>query len=350
MDRKRPLWECHLIEGVRGEGRQFALYTKTHHAMIDGVSGMRMLIRALSTNAEEQDKPPFWAMPPKPRKRTPAAGHPLFSGLDQLMANAGRQVRSVPAVALELAKSIQKTRVPSDYVSIFQAPQSLLNQTITGSRRFAAQSYAIARIKAIAQVFDATVNDVVLAICSSALRDYLISQHALPNKPLIAMVPMSIREDDSEGGNQVASILANLGTHIADPALRLDTIKASVQDAKDRFAHMNKAEILNYTAVTMAPACFHLVTGLKPDWQTFNVVISNVPGPREPLYWNGAKLQGMYPVSIPLNRIALNITLFSYLDQLEFGFTACRRTLPSMQRLLDYIEVGIKDLEIAANL
>lgn len=348
MDRKRPLWECHLIEGVRG--RQFALYTKTHHALIDGVSGMRMLIRALSTDPNERDKPPYWAMAPKKHKRSPAAGHPFMTSLEHLAENAGKQLRSIPAVAMELGKSIRKNQRSSDYVSVFQAPQSLLNQTITGSRRFAAQSYAIDRIKAIAKVFDATVNDVVLAICSSALRDYLISQHALPDKPLIAMVPMSIRQDDSEGGNQVASILANLATHIADPAHRLAVIKASVTDAKKRFAHMTKEEILNYTAVTMMPACFHLVTGLKPEWQTFNVVISNVPGPREHLYWNGAKLQGMYPLSIPLNRIALNITLFSYVDQLEFGFTACRRTLPSMQRLLDYIENGINDLEIAAGL
>jgi diacylglycerol O-acyltransferase len=346
MDRKRPLWECHLIEGIRG--RRFALYTKTHHAMIDGVSGMRMLIRALSTDPLERDKPPYWAMPPKQRKRSPVAGHPIMNNLAHLVSNTGKQLRSMPAVAYELAKSIRNNRHDPDAVSIFQAPQCLLNQTITGSRRFAAQSYAIGRIKRIAKIFDATVNDVVLAICGSALRDYLISQHALPDRPLIAMVPMSIRDDDSEGGNQVASILANLGTHISDPTQRLELIKKSVLDAKSRFAHMSKAEIMNYTAATMMPACFHLVTGLKPEWQTFNVVISNIPGPREHLYWNGAKLSGMYPVSIPLNRIALNITLFSYIDQLEFGLTACRRTMPSMQRLLAYIESAIKDLEIAA--
>ena len=206
------------------------------------------------------------------------------------------------------------------------------------------------RIKALCKKFDATVNDVVLAICGSALRDYLISQHALPDQPLIAMVPVSIRQDDSEGGNQIAMILANLGTHIADPYNRLEVIKHSVQTAKNRFKQMTPEEMLNYTALTMAPTGLNMLTGLAPKWRAFNVVISNVPGPKKDLYWNGARLEGMYPVSIPIDHIALNITLVSYTDQLEFGLTACRRTLPSMQRLLDYIDNGIHELEVAADI
>ena len=124
----------------------------------------------------------------------------------------------------------------------------------------------------------------------------------------------------------------------------------SVQEAKERFSQMSPEEILNFTALTMAPTGLNLLTGLAPKWRAFNVVISNVPGPKEPLYWNGAKLKGMYPVSIVLDRIALNITLTSYQDQLEFGLIACRRTLPSMQRLLDYLEQSIRELEIAAGI
>jgi diacylglycerol O-acyltransferase len=145
-------------------------------------------------------------------------------------------------------------------------------------------------------------------------------------------------------------ILANLGTHICDPANRLRVVHDSVQEAKERFSQMSPEEILNFTALTMAPTGLNLLTGLAPKWRAFNVVISNVPGPKEPLYWNGAKLKGMYPVSIVLDRIALNITLTSYQDQLEFGLIACRRTLPSMQRLLDYLEQSIRELEIAAGI
>ena len=191
------------------------------------------------------------------------------------------------------------------------------------------------------------MNDVVLAVCASTLRNYLISQQALPTKPLIAMVPMSLRHDGSDSGNQIAMILANLGTHVADPAKRLEVIRSSISDAKTRFSQMSLDEAINYTALTLAPAGLNMLTGISHKLQAFNVVISNVPGPKKHLYWNGAKLDGMYPVSIPLDRIALNITLVSYVDQLEFGFTACRRTLPSMQRLLDYVDTGLEELEIA---
>lgn len=349
MDRERPLWEAHLIEGVRG--KRFALYVKAHHAMIDGISAMRMTTRAFSEDPDERDIPPIWAMPPKkqPGKVLPTPGD-MLSSLSTLISGAGKQLSTIPTVAREISKSIQQARNDPDYVSVFQAPQSILNQHITGSRRFAAQSYPMDRIKALCQRFNATVNDIVLAICGSALRDYLISQHALPDQPLIAMVPVSIRQDGSEGGNQIAMILANLGTHIADPYNRLEVIKHSVKTAKDRFKQMTPEEMLNYTALTMAPTGLNMLTGLAPKWRAFNVVISNVPGPKKPLYWNGAKLDGVYPVSIPIDHIALNITLVSYNDQLEFGLTACRRTLPSMQRLLDYLENGIHELETAADI
>lgn len=351
MDRERPLWENHLFEGVKG--KRFALYTKAHHAMVDGISAMRMTMRAFTPDANARELPPLWAMPPKPNNPASTelpSSDSLINTLTNMFEATGRQMGTLPTVVKEVTSSYRKARNDPDYVSIFQAPQSIINQHITGSRRFAAQSYSIDRIKAIGEVFGATVNDVVLAICGSALRDYLISQHALPDQPLIAMVPVSIRQDDSEGGNQVAMILANLGTHIADPATRLEVIRGSVLEAKDRLSRMSTEEIFNYTAIMMAPAGMHILTGLAPKWQAFNVVISNVPGPKEPLYWNGAKLEGMYPVSIPIDRIALNITLLSYMDQLEFGLTACRRTLPSMQRLLDFLENGIRELEVAAGL
>ncbi|HCB39298.1 MAG TPA: wax ester/triacylglycerol synthase family O-acyltransferase, partial [Gammaproteobacteria bacterium] len=191
---------------------------------------------------------------------------------------------------------------------------------------------------------------VVLAICGSALRDYLSEQSALPQQPLIAAIPVSLRQDDSIGGNEIVTILANLGTHVADAAQRMSIVKASVQEAKQRLGSMTRQEIMAYTALMLTPAGMQMLTGMMPRWQAFNVLISNVPGPKEPLYWNGARLRGMYPVSMPLDRLALNITILSYYDQLEFGLTACRRTLPSMQRMLAHLETGIEGLEAAAGL
>lgn len=349
LDRARPLWEVHLIEGI--QNRRFALYSKIHHSLVDGIGAMRMGMRALSTDPTMRNLPPVWAME---RRRSSSGGLPsptdVASGMAHLAAGIGKQAATLPNVLREVMKVSNKAKRDPNYVSVFQAPHCQLNEPITGSRRFAAQSYSLSRIKTLAKAFDATLNDIVLAMCGSALRDYLISMHELPDRPLIAMVPVSLRKDDSDGGNQIAMILANLGTHIADPMNRLQVIKASVEEAKCRFRSMSPEEILNYTALTLAPTGINLLTGLAPKWQAFNVVISNVPGPKEPLYWNGARLNGMYPVSIALDRIALNITLTSYCDSLEFGLIGCRRTLPSMQRLLDYLENGIRELEVAAGI
>lgn len=347
LDRERPLWEVHLIEGIRG--RKFALYSKVHHSVMDGISAMRLGMRALSTDPEERDLPPVWACePPRREHHLPSNPVDVVSSLVRLTAGVSRQIATVPALARQVHRVTQKARDDPDYVTIFQAPDTMINQRITGSRRFAAQSFSLPRLKKLSAAFGCTINDVVLSMCGHALREYLISQSALPAQPLIAMVPMSLRTDGSTGGNQIAMILANLGTHVSDPANRLRAVQASVKEAKQRYSRMSPEEILNFTALSLAPTGLNLLTGLAPKWRAFNVVISNVPGPREPLYWNGARLEGMYPVSIVLDRIALNMTLTSYRDQIEFGLIACRRTLPSMQRLLNYLEQSIRELEIAA--
>lgn len=350
MDRERPMWECHLIEGI--QGKRFAVYYKAHHCMIDGVAAMRLTQKMLSEDKNARNLPPIWAMPEAKRKKvvSEVSHESMVNSLMDLMGEASKQVSTLPTLVREVGHAINQARKNPDYVSAFQAPPSILNKKITGSRRFAAQSYPLSRFKEIAKQMNATLNDVVLAVCGSALRSYLISQSALPDKPLIAMVPMSMRKDDSDSGNQIAMILASLGTHIAEPGARLQQIQRSIVDSKQRFQNMSLEEAINYTALMLAPAGLNMVTGLSHRLQAFNVIISNVPGPKNPLYWNGAKLDGMYPVSIPLDRIALNITLVSYVDQLEFGFTACRRTLPSMQRLLDYVRDGIEELEAVAGI
>ena len=343
MDRQRPMWEVHLIEGIRG--KRFALYYKAHHCMMDGVAAMRMGMRLMSEDPTVRDQPPLWAMPKKQRAHEPVQGSDVIQSLMDVAGMAGKQISTVPTLIKEVSHAVRQVRSNPDYTSAFQAPPSILNQRITGSRRFAAQSYPMERFKTIAKKANVTLNDVVMAVCGSALRNYLISLNALPDKPLVAMVPMSMRRDDSESGNQIAMILATLGTHLNDPQDRLETISRSVKESKDRYASMTLEEAINYTALTLAPAGLNMLTGLSSRLQAFNVIISNVPGPKKHLYWNGARVEGMYPVSIPLDRIALNITLVSYVDSLEFGFTACRRTLPSMQRLLDYGEQGIVELE-----
>ena len=283
-------------------------------------------------------------------KRAPADG--VVAQVAQPISKAAKfagvlkeQAATWPTVVREIYKSIKARSSDADYVSVFQAPRTILNQPISASRRFAAQSWHLPRIKAAAKRHNATLNDIVLAMCAAAVRKYLIELNALPDKPLVAMVPMSLRKDDSEGGNQVGVVLANLATHLADPLERLDAIARSVQNSKDRFATMNQLEIMNYVATAMAVSGINMATGIAPTWQAFNIVVSNVPGPRETLYWNGAKLEGIYPVSIAMDGQATNITVVSYAEKFEIGIIACRRTLPHMQKLLQYLEDGLAELE-----
>ena len=341
IDRAKPLWTCHIIEGI--EGNRFAMYFKIHHAMVDGIAGMRLVEKSLSHDPHGKSIVPPWCVEGPRAKRLKA---PKVSRIKGVFSTLKGQLESTPRVIYELSQTVLKDmgRNP-DYVSSFQAPSSILNQRVSASRRFAAQSFEFERLRRISKALGVTINDIVLAICSGALREYLISQDALPKKPLIAMVPASVRSDDSDVSNRITMILANLGTHKEDPLERLKIVRRSVLNAKERFKRMNANQILNYSAFVYGAAGLNIASGLMPKRQAFNLVISNVPGPQEPLYWNGARLEALYPASIVLDGQALNITMTSYLDKLEVGLTACRNSLPKMQNLLTHLEDEIQRFE-----
>jgi diacylglycerol O-acyltransferase len=231
----------------------------------------------------------------------------------------------------------------------FGAPRTILNVPIGGARRCAAQSWPIQRVIAIKQAAGVTVNDVVLAMCGGALRAYLLEQNALPDKPLIAMVPVSLRDDTtSSGGNQVGALLATLATDLTDPEKRLEAVSASMRKNKEVFSQLPKLQRMALSVFNMSPL---LLNALSPSLGAaappFNLAISNVPGSRESLYWNGARLDGNYPFSIALDGQALNITLSNNADNLDFGLVGCRRSVPSLQRLLGHLEESLTDLERA---
>lgn len=342
LDREFPLWECSFIEGV-ADGR-FALYTKMHHAMIDGVASMRLLESLMSTEPAAKAMAPPWAFRRTPRKSAGLLAAPT-SVLGSVLGQVKSQAKALPVVTQALLSTWQQARRDPEFGDLFRAPRTLFNRRIGNARRFAAQSWSLSRIRAVGKKVGGTLNDVVLGMCAYALRRYLQDQNALPSKPLITMMPMSLRRDDSDSGNQVGMVLANLGTHIADPAERIGVIRRSVQASKQLLSQMTPTEIMNYTALISGPAGLNLATGIAPQKQLYNVIISNVPGPKQPLYWNGALLEGMYPVSIPVDGMALNITLVSYADQLSFGLIACRRSVPHVQRMLEYLEQGLAELE-----
>lgn len=348
LDRGKPLWEMTIIDGL--EDGRVAIYSKVHHAMVDGVGAMRMMVKMMSTSPDDTQTPPLWTLPARTRRRadesTPRRARSPLAMVAEAIAEAREGAASLPKVAKEVYRSFSSQRGP-DEVSVFQAPTSLLNQKISASRRFAAQSFSLPRIKAVGKAYGATVNDVTLAMCASALRRYLMELRVLPTQPLIAMVPVSMRRDDSDSGNQIAIALSTLATDVRDPVKRLEVIVRAMRHNKERFSRMSQAEVMAYLSAVLAFNGVHLATGLFGRWKAYNVIISNVPGPSKALYWNGARVEGNYPMSIVLDHHALNITMTRYVDQIDFGLIACRRTLPHMQRLLDYLEDSLADLEAA---
>lgn len=344
MDFHRPLWEVHFIEGLSG-GR-FAMYFKVHHALLDGYTGMRMLAASLSDDPDERDAPLFFARPPRTRlPGAESAGAPTLSALFEVLRGQAGAMRDVGrAIANVVRASRAKDRA---LVAPLSAPRSILNRRISRNRRFATQQFDFERVKRVARAAGGTVNDVILALSGAALRRLLVELGELPDKPLIAMLPVNVRpKDDPGGGNAVAAILASLATDIDDPGERLRAIIESTGRAKEQLQGMSRGAILQYSAFLMAPLSFQLSTGTagrtKP---AFNVVISNVPGPEKPLYFNGARLEEFYAASIPFHGYGLNITITSYAGTLNFGFTGCRQTVPHLQRLAVYSGEALDELE-----
>ncbi|AXQ31742.1 wax ester/triacylglycerol synthase family O-acyltransferase [Solimonas sp. K1W22B-7] len=344
---RRPPWECHVIQGL--EHNRFALYIKMHHALIDGVSGMRLLARMLAKTPEDHELPAFWSVPPE--KRAPTAS--LTSAADAvggLVAGLRQKFSSVPELARATRELLRAARSKTDPMGVpFKAPKSMLNGRITGQRRFATQLYSIERVKKLAKAADCSLNDVVLALCGAALRRFLEEAGELPAQPLTAGIPVSVRPaDDQEQGNAISFIISTLGTDIVDPVERLQAIRASTQRAKAHLQSLPKSALESYTMLLMGPYILQLLSGLGGRTRpVFNVTVSNVPGPQQPLYLRGAKLVANYPVSLVTHGQAINITCHGYADTLSFGFVACRDTLPHMQRIAVYTGEALEELETA---
>ncbi len=340
LDRHRPLWELHVVEGLN-DGR-FAMYAKMHHALIDGVSGMKLMQRTLSVDPDDADVLPMWSLPGK--KRPKPAGSSLLGSLVKM---AG----SVAGLAPSTVKLARAALFEQQLTLPFAAPHTMLNVKVGRARRCAAQSWSAERVKNVKQAAGVSMNDTVLAMCAGALRYYLIEQDALPDTPLIAMVPVSLRSaaDADAGGNQVGSVLCNLGTDVEDPAERIEIISESMRANKKVLAELPRLQVLALSALNMAPLALAGVPGfLSIVPPPFNIVISNLPGPAEQMYYGGARLDGGYPMSNIPDGQALNITLVNNAGNLDFGLVGCRRSLPHLQRLLAHLESALKDLEVAA--
>ncbi|TWS20285.1 wax ester/triacylglycerol synthase family O-acyltransferase [Tsukamurella asaccharolytica] len=351
LDRHRPMWEVHVVEGL--EDGRFAVYYKVHHSLVDGVSALRYMTLALSPDPDDREGLVVW-QPGLGRRRkvTPAEEAPKgllpfnpLSTAKQIGGLTGEVLGMLPASLKVARTSIQD----HDYKAPFQAPHTIFNVPIGGARRFVAQSYSLDRIDAVRQKAGATVNDIVLAMCGGALRAYLDELNALPDRSLTAMVPVSLRKEGAESSsNAVGAVIATLATDLTDPVARVTTIQDSVRAARRVMGELSPLQVLALSAANIAG----LAPGMLPGYPSgarppFNLVISNVPGPREAMYWNGAHLDGVYPASIPWEGQAANITICTNNRNLEFGITACRTSVPHVQRLVHHLEDALTELEKA---
>jgi diacylglycerol O-acyltransferase / wax synthase len=339
LDRHRPLWELYVVEGL-DDGR-FALYSKMHHALIDGISAMKLMQRTLSVDPDDREVRAMWSLPRRPRPE---------SGGSSPLRSLVKAARSVAALAPSTVKLARAALIEQQLTLPMAAPHTMFNVKVGGARRCAAQSWPADRVLSVKRAAGVSFNDAVLAMCAGALRYYLLERNALPEAPLIAMVPVSLRskEDADSGGNMVGSILCNLATDVEDPAQRIEAIGQSMRANKKVFAELPRVQVLALSALYMAPLTLAGVPGfISSTPPPFNLVISNVPGLAEPMYYGGARLDGSYPLSAIPDGQALNITLVNNTGNLDFGLVGCRRSVPHLQHLLTHLESSLKDLERA---
>ncbi|GAA4755232.1 wax ester/triacylglycerol synthase family O-acyltransferase [Gordonia alkaliphila] len=347
LDRSRPMWELHIIEGL-ADGR-VALYSKIHHSLADGVTALRMLQRTLTTDPDDRGGTAFWDNDLlRPRRKRPSAPKPsllsrVTGAVGSAVEMADELIGTVPAAAKIAAAGV----FDHDFVAPMQmAPDTILNVPIGSARRFAAQDWPVERLRAAARRHCITFNDVVLAMCSGALRRYLDDQDALPDDSLHVCQPVSLHTEGDSASNAITAILARLATDVADPAERLREIVASTASAKGVVRELKPLQSLALGAANVWPLAFAPVPGfVNYTPRGFNLMISTVPGPEEDLYWNGAKLDGCYPVSIPMEGLAMNITMTTVAGKANFGIIGARAQLPRLQRILDHLEISLVELE-----
>jgi WS/DGAT/MGAT family acyltransferase len=351
LDHNRPLWECHVIEGL--EDNCFAVYSKMHHALIDGVGGARLMAHWMGQTEPEviPDFLPFWAMPKAKKIRTvnksASNSKPYLQTLFEQITNPIQSASGVINATLQSIIGARSRKYPN-LVAPYSAPNSILNKAVGPQRRVSTVEFSTARLLNIGKQHGGTLNDVVMAICGGAIRNYLIELDALPENSLVAQVPISFRQkDDSNGGNAIGMLLASLGTDEANTLARLEKVKNSMSASKALLANLDSTQITAYSALMTLPFTIGQMTGTgnSSSRPMYNVVISNVPGPREQRYLNGAEVYSVHPVSFVMQGQALNITLFTYADKITFVFTACRESLPSIQRLVTHTTEALASLE-----
>jgi diacylglycerol O-acyltransferase len=363
LDRRRPLWEIYLITGLAHD--RIAVYTKIHHAAIDGVSGTELLTLLLDLSPDGRELPEeheFKPAPAPPRAVLLAlAAARLAQRPVETVRMANTVVRMLPTLAPAVGSLVGGflglNRGDGAVISTSpgRAPMTPFNKPITPHRRFAFRSVDLGTVKAVKNAYGVSVNDVVMAMCAGAIRRWLTDHDALPEHPLIAMIPVSVRDEAGKGtmGNRVSAMLARLPTNVEDPAERLTVVHEATMVAKSQQAAIPQGLVDNISdfappALTARAARVVFATGILHRLPPFNLCISNVPGPNVPVYLGGARLRAHYPVSVITDGQGLNITVIGYLGQLHFGLVSCRELVPDIEQLAGFLEDELEVLAKAA--
>lgn len=358
LDRERPLWKMHVFEGLAPspEGRRrVALYTQLHHAAVDGQAAVALANAILDTSPSPR------AIDAPATRRSKAYRIEMTEMLRGVIGNQAQKVaqivRELPSTVSTIGGAAGKVVGSSPLLTgkkgtgnVTLAPRTAFNASLTTQRAFATVTLPLAEAKEIAAAEEVTLNDLVLMLCSSALRRYLGTRHALPNRSLVAAVPMSLRaKGDARADNQASMTLVSLGTHLADPRRRMAHIKHATASMKSTMGNLKGVLPTDFPSLGV-PWLLEALTTLYGKArvaervpQVANLVISNVPGPPVPLYLAGAHMLTNYPASIVVHGIALNITVQSYDQSLDFGLTADAAAMPDLRDLADAIRVAWDD-------
>ncbi|MEM9332059.1 MAG: wax ester/triacylglycerol synthase family O-acyltransferase [Pseudomonadota bacterium] len=353
LDMKKPLWQFTVIEGLKNN--QAAIYSKVHHALVDGSSGMEITQALFDLGPVPREvKPPL----PKEKKRIPTKAERAILGMHDLASNVVRQnlamMEAVPQAMGQMAGLAATAASGKLGMPQLIAPKTPFNGTIGQSRSYCARTVSLMDVKAICKETGTKVNDVVMAICSGALRNYLNEKHKLPDASLTAFVPISTRTSgNSDSNNQVFGMNCPLATNYSNPIKRLEKIHSETGASKAIAGSVQDISPKDFTLIgapTLLPAMMNMygksgLANILPN--AVNVTISNNAGPPFPMYCAGAKLLSLYPVSIPIHGIGLNLTVQSYLDHLDFGLTADQTSVPDIAHLGDLLVASFEELRDA---
>jgi diacylglycerol O-acyltransferase len=338
LDRERPLWEFHLIEGL--SDRRFAFYTKIHHALCDGLTFTRWFVESGSTSPDDLSSSPIW------QRHEPPPGADSDSGLIDLLMESLRLLGGGVITAAQLsllgARLVQMNVFEGNANAVLPlaAPRTRMNVPTGAARSFSLASYPLDQFRATAHAQGSSINDLVMTLCDLALNRYLLEKGDEPDEPLVAYMPVNLRKDgQEEEGNPISLLQVKLASDHRNPLEALEQVRESSRSARRIYGSVTRPAVQMYSlGVALLPLAEELLGLDQRLPPAINLVISNVPGPRQQMYFRGAPVEEVYPVNTLPPAVSLSMTVCSYADRMFFGLIAGRTAVPDLARLSELMD------------